>query len=248
MLSPDSADLATLARARVFFAHQSVGANVLEGVRELADETGTSLPIVEMGAGPLPPSGIVHVRVGRNGDPQSKVDAFVQHLDGPLGDWADVALLKYCYVDLDDAARVGDVFGAYASGLAAAARRRPGVRIVPVTLPLRHAEGGLGVWARERLGRPNRAKQANLARHAFNERVRHTWVGSPLFDLARAEATRPDGRRQTFTYAGATAENLVAGYTDDGGHLNTWGRRAAAVAFVRAVAHATRHATSGAPP
>jgi lysophospholipase L1-like esterase len=90
------------------------------------------------------------------------------------------------------------------------------------------------------LGRPNHGKLTNIARHRFNDWLRQGWTISPLFDLAASEATRPDGSRETFTYRGATAENLVAAYTDDGGHLNADGRRAVAAAFLRTLAAALR--------
>jgi lysophospholipase L1-like esterase len=86
------------------------------------------------------------------------------------------------------------------------------------------------------LGRANQAKLKNIARHAFNERLRQSWTISPLFDLARAEATAPDGSRDTFTYRSSESENLVGSYTDDGGHLNGAGQRAVAKAFLQTLA------------
>ena len=41
------ADLERIAHERVYFGHQSVGANLLEGVKQLADGAGVPLRIVE---------------------------------------------------------------------------------------------------------------------------------------------------------------------------------------------------------
>jgi hypothetical protein len=244
---PDSiaAGLDRLARQRIFFAHQSVGANILDGVRDLLREAGRDVAIAEWGQSPSPnggkPGGVVwHAKVGRNEEPSSKCEDFRRLLDEELAGQVDIALLKFCYIDINQRTDVAQLFDQYQRTLQDLSRRHPSVTFVPVTAPLRHAAGGLGIWLREQLGRPNRSKRDNLARHAFNVRLRERYAGTPVFDLAAAEATRPDGRRETFTYESTTAESLVGGYTDDGGHLNAAGRRAVAADFVRALAAAAR--------
>ena len=49
---------------------------------------------------------------------------------------------------------------------------------------------------RELLGRPNQAKLKNLARHAFNERLRQSWTTAPLFDLANLASNSNFDREQ----------------------------------------------------
>jgi lysophospholipase L1-like esterase len=242
-LMPDSiaSDLDTLARHRIFFAHQSVGANILDGLRDLLREHGRDFVIAEWGRSPAPsdaakPGGVLwHARVGRNEEPASKCEHFSRLLDEELAGQVDIALLKFCYIDINQRTDVARLFDQYQQTFQDLARRHPSVTFVPVTAPLRHAASGPGIWLRERLGLPNRSKRDNLARQAFNVRLRERYAGTPLFDLAAAEATRPDGRREVFTYESTTAESLVGGYTDDGGHLNAAGRRAVAAAFVRAL-------------
>jgi hypothetical protein len=239
------AGLDTVARQRIFFAHQSVGANILDGLRDLLREAGRDVAIAEWGQSPSPnagtPGGVLwHAKVGRNEEPSSKCEDFRRLLDEELAGQVDIALLKFCYIDINQRTDVARLFDQYRQTLQDLSRRHPSVTFVPVTAPLRHAAGGLGIWLREQLGRPNRSKRDNLARHAFNVRLRGRYAGTPVFDLAAAEATRPDGRRETFTYDSTTAEGLVGRYTDDGGHLNTAGRRAVAADFVRALAAAAR--------
>lgn len=239
MIATLDSNLPALAGTRIVFGHQSVGENILDGLRDLAREAGVPLTIGTPDDPPPAGTGaVIHARIGRNTEPLSKLEAF-----GPLVDAAaargrvDVALLKFCYIDIDERTDVEGLFAAYRSTLDAVAARHPATRVIPVTAPLRHSAGGPGVWARELLGRPNHSKLANLARHRFNEKVRRHWAGRPLFDLAAAEATRPDGRTETVRANGVACEHLRSAYTDDGGHLNVAGRRAAARAFVTALVH-----------
>jgi hypothetical protein len=235
-----SAALRELVRLRVFFGHQSVGRNILDGLRDWLGETGLSWPIVEPAEAPREGAALMHATVGHNGQPLTKCEDFRRLLDaGALGR-VDVALLKFCYVDVQHEDGAIALCDQYRATLEDLARRHPATVLVPVTVPLTHAEGGLGVVARELLGRPNTAKLSNLARQTFNDRLRHGWSVTPIFDLAAAESTRPDRGAEAFTYKGRRAQNLVAAYTDDGRHLNAAGRRTAAAALVQTLAAAAR--------
>jgi len=240
MTSVTLADLDDMIARRVFFGHQSVGDNILDGVRDLLRDSGRDWPIVELGAEVPDGGALIHARVGRNEQPLTKCDDFRRILDEGRVGRVDVAVLKFCYIDVQPQTETTALCDRYRTTLEEMARRHPHTAFVPVTVPLRHAEGGPGVFVREMLGRPNHAKLANLARHAFNEWLRQGWTMSPLFDLAASESTRADGTRETFTYRGTTAENLVGAYTDDGGHLNVAGRRAVAADFLRVLAAAAR--------
>lgn len=234
-LDPSSA-LRALATRRVFFGHQSVGGNLLDGVRDWLRQSGSAWPIVEPAEAPRDGGALIHAAVGHNGKPSTKCADFRQWLDGGTLGRVDVAVLKYCYVDVQDASDASALVREYCDTLEGLARRHPATVVVPVTVPLTHAEGGLGVVARELLGRPNPSKLKNLVRQAFNDALRQGWSSSPIFDLATAESTRPDGTPDAFTYKGRRGQNLVAAYTDDGRHLNAVGRRAVAAAFVQTLA------------
>jgi hypothetical protein len=240
MTSALMTDFDDLRERRVFFGHQSVGGNILDGVRDLLRDNGRDWPIVELG--PPPPAGgaLIHARVGANQQPLSKCEDFRRTIDEGRAGAVDVAVLKFCYIDIEPTTDYAVVCDRYRATLEDLARRHPSTVFVAATVPLGHAKRGADVRVRELLGRPNQAKLKNLARHAFNERLRQSWTTAPLFDLARAEATGPDGEHDTFTYRGETSENLVASYTDDGGHLNASGRRAVAAEFVRTLAAAVR--------
>ncbi|HTM34251.1 MAG TPA: hypothetical protein VL263_23230 [Vicinamibacterales bacterium] len=238
MSAAPMADLDTLVNRRVFFGHQSVGANILDGVRDLLNDAGRNWPIIELGADSPTGGALMHAKVGTNQQPLTKCDDFRRIIDERLRGEVDVAVLKFCYIDIEPTTDYAMLCDRYRATLEELAARHPNTVFVPATVPLGHAKRGLDILAREMLGRANQAKLKNLARHAFNERLRQSWTISPLFDLARAEATAADGTRDTFTYRGSASENLVGSYTDDGGHLNTTGRRAVAAAFLQTLAAA----------
>lgn len=232
-------DLAALEGVRIFFGHQSVGENLLEGLDALQRDSPHRVAVLALDeAGDRPPGFLLHTRVGRNEDPASKCHDFRRILDDLPRGSIDVALLKFCYIDINEQTDVAAMFDAYRSLLDDLARRHPEMTFVPATAPLRHTAGGVGVWIREALGRPNRSKLANIRRNDFNDLVRRTYAGQPLFDIAAAQSTYPDGRRETFVQDGRTYETLIGAYTDDGGHLNAAGRVAVAADLVHSLAEA----------
>ena len=211
MASSVESDLAALAGVRIFFGHQSVGDNILQGVSELLVHqpdaltiemlTGTAalesaIPSTAAGAAarvtrsaPRQPAALVHAKIGRNEDPSSKCDDFRRIIDQGLAGPVDVALFKFCYIDIHPGTNVEALATTYISCLDGLAQSHPETVFLPVTVPLRQTPGGPGVWARQLLGRTNQTKVANARRYAFNQQLRTRYAGRPLFDLAAAEAT-----------------------------------------------------------
>ena len=64
---------------RILFGHQSVGDNILAGIRELG----------------IQPN-MTDIHIGQNQDPQSKIKAF----EAAITNDYDIAMMKFCYVDL----------------------------------------------------------------------------------------------------------------------------------------------------
>ena len=244
------ADLGSVSSARVLFAHQSVGANILDGVRDL-QSTLKSPPIraVELGAEESADgSGVLlHARIGQNQFPASKCEDFRRVL-GELRGRIDVALLKFCYVDFNHESDPGEIFSVYSRTLDDLKQAYPDIAFVHVTAPLRTVERGHGIWILESLGRRNRAKHANARRGEFNDLLMGRYSRDPVFDLAGCMSTHPDGRRESFTMNGVRHEALVPAYTDDGGHLNALGRKHVAAEFIQAIAAALAHRTQLAMP
>jgi hypothetical protein len=212
---------------RLLFGHQSVGANLLDGLQELG-RAGTPVPgLVDASSQTCPTHGpfIAHFRVGQNGSAESKLRHFGEMLQGSLGRQVDVALFKFCYVDINDDTAAARLFEEYARVMAALQQRFPHLVIGHVTVPLRTTPVGLRAAARRLLGRPAHPELArNRARHAFNQSLRRRFgAGETLFDLAGVEAGGVDA---------SAAPRLRAAYSSDGGHLNATGRAVLAKAFL----------------
>ncbi len=217
------ADLELVSSARVYFGHQSVGGNIMDGLEDLQKQVGR--PVIRIGElgsldTPLGQGVLLHTAIGKNEDPASKCEDFRRILDQKLRGRIDVALFKFCYVDFNDSSDVGAIFETYSRTMDELKQRHPDVKFIHVTAPLRSVAGGPGIWVREMLGRPNRSKLANVARNEFNRRLRERYSADPIFDLAAVMSTYPDGRRESFRSDGVSHDSLVPAYTDDGGHLN----------------------------
>ncbi|MCU7943110.1 MAG: hypothetical protein KZQ87_10565 [Candidatus Thiodiazotropha sp. (ex Cardiolucina cf. quadrata)] len=236
-------DLQTLADARVFFGHQSVGRNIIAGIEELSGDyqeidlniTGN---IAEVGGA----SGcLLHSAVGKNTDPLSKCVDYGRILDQELIGKIDYSLLKFCYIDINRDSDVTKLFEDFKRTMDDLIDRHPEITFIHATAPLRHSPGGLGVRIRELLGRPNNSKLDNIKRNQFNHLLRTHYTQSQIVDIAASESTYPDGKRETFKMDGQTYYSLIGEYTDDGGHLNENGRRRVASAFVHELAQIIRN-------
>lgn len=229
-------DLELVAQSKVFFAHQSVGSNILDGLPRLYGERAVAAPAVNQGTSIAP--GFTHINVGVNGDPLGKIEAFDEAIRSGVGEDIDVAILKLCYVDIQADADVEQVFSAYRDTFAALQRDYPDVVFVPATVPVT-AERRIDQKVRALLGRQDGlGPEQNEARYRFNSLIRAEYAASGrLFDIAAIESTTPDGRRVS-TGGPATTEALHRGYASDPGHLNTDGGTIAAEALAATLARA----------
>ena len=220
------ADLQRLSHERIYFGHQSVGANILQGVKELSRAAGVPLFIKDE-------------LVAENGDPQRKLESFAKSLGS--GAHYDVALVKFCYVDIDAETDAAALFDRYRIAVNELRARNPRTVFVHATLPLTTVQTGPKAWAKRLLDRAPYGTVENVRREQYNRLLRATYAGrEPIFDLARMEATAPDGKLVTVTWEGVTAPALAAEYTDDGGHLNALGRARAAREFIAVLARASQ--------
>jgi hypothetical protein len=239
-------DLEKVASARILLGHQSVGRDVLAGLRSLAAEIGTPLRIVEIDG--LPPDdqpGVFSNHIGENGDPAGKCEAFSHLLTRSEQPKYDVAMMKFCYADLREGAPMSadEMLGRYTRLTGSIREQRPDVRLVHVTMPLKAEPVGRKTWLKRKLGMTVDGDDANAMRHKFNEGLRARYGNEPMLDLAALESTLPDGTRATFEKDGQTIQQLARMYTHDGGHLNETGQRRAAIEFVRTVASALDSST-----
>jgi hypothetical protein len=219
-----SAQLLRLSQRRIFFGHQSVGMDLLEGVRELAARhADVGLRLVEVrAAADLPAGAFAHAFLPENGNPELKLESFERALSSGIGSAVDIALVKFCYVDFSSDTDARGLFAHYQAKLNALRERYPRTVFVHVTAPLTAVEAGAKAALKRLLGYGSGGLLENARRDEYNELLRRAYAGKePVFDLARLESTGPDGQREIHDWKGSKVPALLPAYTDDGGHLNS---------------------------
>jgi len=221
-----------LSKMKIFFGHQSVGYNIIDGIKDLIKENPQiRLNIVETDN----PSDFntplfAHCKVGKNTYPKSKIEAFSSFIEKGVGKKADIAFFKFCYVDLTTKTNVQNLFNTYQITMSRLKKLYPETTFVHVTVPLTSEAIGIKCWVRKAkdlikkiIGRPI---YNNIKRNQFNEILRKEYNGkAPIFDLAKVESTDPSGRRIEIKRHGKTYYSMAPEYTYDGGHLNETGRK-----------------------
>ena len=238
--SPQKAEISwqKLSGHKIYFGHQSVGNNLLDGVRDIMKENpSATLRIIETdGHSDITAGTLAHSSVGKNNDPVSKIEDFRDKIDNGLGDNVDIAFFKFCFVDIDSRTDVNGFFEKYRATLAELKARYPETTFAHCTIPLlRKEEKSLKNWVKGLLGKEGGFfdNRHNRARNEFNELLINEYQGKePVFDLAGVTSTHSDGSRETFAIGASKYFALVPGYTDDGGHLNLTGRKIAAEQFL----------------
>ena len=233
-----ASDLSHLATQRIFFGHQSVGDDIVCGLRDLmASDPRLKLRIVESAAPQLlTEPAFVESHIGRNGDPHSKAEAFRTIVDKGLGREGGIAMYKYCYADVGPSTDIARMFDIYRREMNALKSKYPLLRVVHITIPLTTAEPAAKGWVKSALGRAT-ARDLNRKRNEYNRLLTQAYNNSdPVFDLAGVESTRCDGLRSELIGSGQRIFTLAPEFTTDGGHLNGAGRRIAAAHLLMALA------------
>lgn len=226
-------ELTSASRKRLFLGHMSVGKNLLSGVREVYAVNSLGTPeMVELTRGePVPRlperTGLfAHSLIGENRDPEGKLSNFDAALRNGVADQVDIAMLKFCYIDIRWDTDVDSLFAAYKQTLDALEKDYPNVEFVHVTTPLTTPPSTIKQRVKALIGRDD-----NVARERYNHLLRSSYGQDRLFDLAASESTSPDG---------TTDDALYPGYSTDGAHLNAAGSATAAVGFLRLLASMNR--------
>jgi hypothetical protein len=198
-----------------YFAHASVGSNLIDGLKELnaADPTGFPYRSESSNGAPIPDARPATIYEHNRGNPgwKAKMDQFSAAVqNGWRFPNVDVVMNKLCYIDQFGSAKY------YIKSMSELEASYPETIFVYTTMPLTTA-----------------ADWASRFRDAFNRDVRE-WTRSnerALFDIADIEANDQRGNSCSFTAGGKTCARMCEEYTDDGGHLNALGRRIMAHGF-----------------
>jgi len=229
------ADLERIAQKRIFFGHQSVGMNLLEGIKQLSTTAGVPVHIAEVkSASEVGTSMIGHTFIAENEKPFMKLKSFEQAM-GNKSSGIDVAITKFCFVDFTPETDSKVLFDSYRTAIEDLKAKNPGTTFVHVTAPLTSEQSWPKELLKRILGRSGDA--TNVRREEYNALLRKTYQGrEPIFDLARIESTAPDGKAVTVEWNGIVAPAMDPDYTNDGGHLNTVGKIRAARELISVLA------------
>ena len=219
---------ANLAEKKIFFGHQSVGFNIIDGIKDLMKDSPVKLSIVELkDAGPLSKPGFYHARVGKNVDPISKIDDFARQVDAGIGGTADIAFFKFCFVDIRSQTDIQKVFKHYVQTMERLEKKYPQTKFVHFTVPLSTTVTSWKTRVKTLIGKKDIWEyDDNIRKNEFNRMLKEHYAGKePVFDIAAYESTLPDGKRSRFTKDGKDYFDLAPEYTYDDGHLNEQGRK-----------------------
>jgi hypothetical protein len=228
-------NLKSLEKIKIYFGHQSVGYNIMDGLEDLMQEAGNnSIKIIESdGSNKLPEYYFAHSRVGNNTEPSTKCDAFSEILSEEFAKQLDFALLKFCYVDMGAKDDPTAVYEYYKTTIDSIKKKYPHLTIIHITIPLTTIQTGWKVPIKKLLDKEIQGHAENINRYIFNSLLKKYYKNDPIFDLSEVESTYPDGSRALFEQDGKTYFSLISEYTYDGGHLNELGRQLVAKELVK---------------
>jgi hypothetical protein len=213
----------------MFFGHQSVGQNIVDGFGDLASdsryalnicwvsewgELSSACPAIGHGSG-----GLGNNAVGENYEPETKIASFDSYMRaGAMGGKVAIAFFKFCFVDISEDTDVGALFSAYKAEMESLEASYTTTTFVYATVPLLTSDD-----------------LSNVRHNQYNKLVRDYCVanGKPLYDIADIEALDRNGAACTFQYAdGATYSKLCADWQGSDAHLNADGGQRAAKAMM----------------
>ena len=210
-------DWVELSDKRIFFGHQSVGFNIMDGITAIKNQSSiNSFVVLETRdvSGFRDPL-FAHSRIGKNTDPKSKITDFVNILKNGLGASVDIAFMKLCYIDVNRRTNINELFELYKTSLDSLETAFPDMKILHCTVPLTIKSKGIKGLAKIILGRDD-----NVYRNKYNKLIRHHYGPNEIIDIAEIEATNTDGSCNTY---GCGIPGLIPGYSSDGRHLNQQG-------------------------
>jgi hypothetical protein len=221
-------NIESLAEARIYFGHQSVGRDIVNGIQQLIN-CGESPPlhIVEScETSVFKQPGLVHSRIGRNTHPYEKIQDFISIITNGIGNQADVAFFKFCYVDFNESTDEVRIFDKYVATLNELKIKYPGTLFIHCTVPLTIVHTSLKTRIKTLLRLKNIWEYAsNIKRNCYNEKLLGYYAGKePVFDLAKKESSTETGGHIKYSYCGKQYFSLNPELACDDGHLNDDGK------------------------
>lgn len=204
----------------VYFAHASVGENILTGLQTLRSANSSRYGLRVVAEDDIPPAKTSKGRIyeSNRGNPswQEKVDLFAKAMSRGWASKVNIAINKFCFIDPDVTLQYYAISNSKGTAMSQLEAKYPKVRFVYTTIPL-----------------TTDSDADNIKRNKFNIALR-AWAKANkkiLLDIADIEAFGADGKQATFNYKGTIYQRLNAAYSEDGGHLNAAGSKRQATAW-----------------
>ena len=222
---------AKLADKKIFFGHQSVGYNIIDGITDIINERDyIKLNVIEAREpAAFDQPVLAHSQVGMNTEPFSKIKRFVEIMDAGVGSKVDIAFFKFCYVDIMRDSDPQKIFDGYNTALEDLKGRYPNTKFLHVTVPIRSVPKGAKRYLKQTvkllIGRPGFLED-NMMRRSYNDLLNDAYSKTGLFfDLALMESVNANGLRCHALKGADKVYVMAPEYTEDGGHLNSRGRK-----------------------
>jgi hypothetical protein len=222
---------AKLAEKKIFFGHQSVGYNIIDGITDIINERDyIKLNVIEAREPVAFDQPVfAHSQVGMNTKPFSKIKRFVEIMDAGVGSKVDIAFFKFCYVDIMRDSDPQEIFDGYSAALEELKDRYPNTMFLHLTVPIRSTPKGakrnLKQTVKLLIGRPGLLED-NMMRRRYNDLLKNAYSKTGLFfDLALIESVNAEGFRCHAVKGAEKVDVMAPEYTEDGGHLNSQGRK-----------------------
>jgi len=204
-----------ITQLRWFFAHASVGGNMVDGVNTLHSSKSSFYLIQTTSEDGTPPSstrnGFIYEYNRGNPSASDKFNNFAGYVtNGWRFPKVHLSLNKLCYIDQD--ASLSECIRTMTNLETAF----PETIFVYMTIPLTTS-----------------TDSDNYKRNVFNDGLRN-WTRTNnlvLFDVADIEAHTPTGSLCLYTNNGRVCQYMHSGYSSDGGHLNSTGEKLVAAGF-----------------
>lgn len=236
----------TLSKKKIYFGHQSVGFNIIDGIKDIMIENPKiNLNIIETSNLDNVEGGcFAHSRIGENTNPKSKIDDFNSKIENGIGNKADIAFFKFCYVDIVKDTDLDSIIKLYNEKMDKLIKTYPNTKFIHVTVPLNskpkepdtiikkikeHIKSFIG----------NGRFENGISKYIYNEKLRSDYTKDDkiLFDLADSESTDQMGNKYSIMKDDKKIQFLNEDYTFDGGHLNEKGRKKIAEDFLLFLVH-----------
>lgn len=219
----ENIEINRIAQRKIYFGHQSVGFNMLDGISDLMERNPEiKLNIVKSkDVGIFSEPVFAHSPVGENSDPELKITDFKNTIESGIGNKVDIAFFKFCYLDINKTTELENVFSTYKKVMNQLQMEYPETKFIHVTVPLTISKFSIRGFIKKLLGRPDN----NIMRNRFNDRLVAEYGNqNTVFNLADIESTYPDGSRSSFMEGKKRYYSLAPEYASDNGHLNEIGR------------------------